>query len=113
MEPRLDEEYRTYYMWVSGNDDYDYKMLRSLRQLVPGLGMTDMAPEIRQRKRAESPGRTAGECFDPSAQQAIHLYTGGICRNVNKLCMVALMEGFVRRKQILDAEHIEHCVEQF
>jgi general secretion pathway protein A len=53
-------------------------------------------------------GRTT-DLFDDDALEAVHRTSGGICRNVNKLCMLALMEGFLRRSVVIDAPLIERC----
>jgi general secretion pathway protein A len=50
--------------------------------------------------------------FDADALAALHRYSGGICRRINKLCMLALIEGFLRRKQTLNAEVVERCAQQ-
>ncbi|RMG20907.1 MAG: AAA family ATPase [Deltaproteobacteria bacterium] len=45
--------------------------------------------------------------FTPEALKAIHRYAGGTPRVLNTLCDNALFEGFVARKEQIDAEMIE------
>jgi general secretion pathway protein A len=54
---------------------------------------------------------TAGrldELFTEPALKAIHEHAGGICRSVNKLAMLSLIEGADRRSSVID-EAIVHA----
>ncbi len=42
------------------------------------------------------------DLFDPGAFQAIHAHSGGVCRNINKLCMLTLLQGVRRNRPVID-----------
>ena len=46
------------------------------------------------------------ELFVPAALAAIHERSGGICRNINKLGMLSLLEGFVHRAPLIEEAHV-------
>ena len=46
-------------------------------------------------------GRMA-ELFTPDALGALHTHSGGICRTLNKLCMLSLIEGATRKAPLVD-----------
>lgn len=53
---------------------------------------------------------TAGrltESFTPGALAAIHGYAGGICRSINKLAMLCMIEGAARRSPAIDEAIVE------
>jgi type II secretory pathway predicted ATPase ExeA len=50
--------------------------------------------------------------FDEAVIPEIHHISGGICRRINKLGMLSLMEGYLRRKPHIDGEIIARCAEQ-
>jgi general secretion pathway protein A len=52
------------------------------------------------------------ELFAPKALEAIHKLSGGVCRQINKICMLALLEGFTQRKALIDEEIINACAGQ-
>ncbi len=74
-------------------------------ELVP-MSESDCAQYVKFRCMVA--GRTSG-LFEDNALGAVHRYSGGVCRNVNKLCMLALMEGFMRRSVVIDVPLIERC----
>ncbi len=50
---------------------------------------------------------TAGrisDLFDPAAFEAAHTHSGGVCRNLNKLCMLTLLQGALQGKSVIDAD---------
>lgn len=47
-------------------------------------------------------GRMA-DLFTPDALEALHTHSGGICRSLNKLCMLSLIEGGTRQQPLVDA----------
>lgn len=47
--------------------------------------------------------------FQPSAVQEIFMYSGGFPRRINVICDHALLTGYVREKQIIDADIIHEC----
>jgi general secretion pathway protein A len=47
------------------------------------------------------------ELFRPSALGLVHAHAGGICRNINKLCMLATLEAFTQRTPQVDDAHVE------
>jgi general secretion pathway protein A len=77
--------------------------------------------------RCELPPMSAGECaqyvkfrvltagraadlFTPGALAAVHAATAGVCRSVNKLCLLALIEGCVRGEAQVGEETVAACV---
>jgi type II secretory pathway predicted ATPase ExeA len=53
-------------------------------------------------------GRIA-ELFTPDALEALQTHSGGICRTLNKLCMLSLIEGCTRRQPSVDAAAVAVC----
>lgn len=51
-------------------------------------------------------GRMA-ELFAPEAFASLHTHSGGICRSLNKLCMLSLIEGAMRQRPMIDAATVE------
>ena len=47
-------------------------------------------------------GRMA-ELFTPAALDALHTHSAGICRSLNKLCMLSLIEGGTHHQPLVDA----------
>ena len=47
-------------------------------------------------------GRMA-DLFTPCALDALHTHSGGICRSLNKLCMLSLIEGATHQQPAVDA----------
>ncbi len=47
-------------------------------------------------------GRMA-DLFAPDAFEPLHTHSGGICRSLNKLCMLSLIEGALRQQPLVDA----------
>jgi len=52
------------------------------------------------------------ELFDRGALEAVHAQAAGICRRINKVCMLSLLEGFLRRRSRIDRGIVEHCAKQ-
>jgi general secretion pathway protein A len=50
--------------------------------------------------------------FSDEAFLAVHRHTEGVCRRINKLCMLALVEGFIRRTGTVDEEIVHRCADQ-
>jgi general secretion pathway protein A len=42
------------------------------------------------------------ELFTPSAIWAMHAHSGGICRSLNKICLLSLVEGVTRQQSLID-----------
>jgi type II secretory pathway predicted ATPase ExeA len=61
------------------------------------------------RYRLQIAGATR-ELFDKAAFEAVHKYSGGIPRLINTICDNALLEGFLRKKEHLDADLIREVV---
>ena len=49
------------------------------------------------------------DLFDAEALAAVHTHSGGVSRSVNKICMLALLEGFLARKQSIDAALVDRA----
>ncbi len=45
-----------------------------------------------------------GELFTPEALLAVHTHSGGICRNINKLCMLTLLRGAQKGSPVIDED---------
>jgi type II secretory pathway predicted ATPase ExeA len=43
------------------------------------------------------------ELFTPDALAVLHTHTGGICRSLNKLAMLSLVEGAIQQQPVVDA----------
>lgn len=49
------------------------------------------------------------DLFDKEALEALHECSHGICRNINKLAMLSLLEGSLRHKPFIDEEIVRQC----
>jgi len=47
------------------------------------------------------------ELFTPVALDALHTHSKGICRTLNKLCMLSLIDGANRQQPLVDADAVE------
>jgi general secretion pathway protein A len=86
-----------------------YDSLRNriyFRAELPGLGPEDCAQYVKFRLMVA--GRM-DELFDAGALALVHESTGGIGRRVNKLCTLSLLEGFLRRRPVIDAGVVAAC----
>jgi type II secretory pathway predicted ATPase ExeA len=54
-------------------------------------------------------GRIA-DLFDPAAFAALHAGSGGISRNLSKLCMLTLLQGAMTGKTKIDEETVSGAV---
>lgn len=52
------------------------------------------------------------DLFAETAFAVVHELSGGVCRRVNKLCTLALIEGFLRRQATLDAAVVRACADR-
>jgi general secretion pathway protein A len=50
--------------------------------------------------------------FEGDALAALHEQSGGICRRINKLGLLALLEGFLRRQPVPDETLIRRCADR-
>jgi general secretion pathway protein A len=90
-------------------DHPSYASLRNrmfLCSLLGAMGPEDTAQYVKFRLMVA--GRVA-ELFDASALTAIHRYSGGVSRSVNKLCMLCLLDGFAKRRRLLNEEVVSRC----
>ena len=51
--------------------------------------------------------------FDASAVAAIHAVAGGVCRRINRICMLALIQAFSEGKPVIDEAIITTCAKDF
>ncbi|OGV44846.1 MAG: hypothetical protein A2X46_17105 [Lentisphaerae bacterium GWF2_57_35] len=89
-----------------------YQSLRSrmyLRSELLPLKKEDCEQYIKFRLLVS--GREA-VLFNGKAVEAIHQASGGICRQINKLCMLALLEAFTQRKSMIDEGIVALCAQQ-
>jgi general secretion pathway protein A len=90
-------------------DHPSYESLRNriyLRGSLPCLGLEDTVQYVKYRLMVAN---RMPELFTPEALAAIHRLSGGICRSINKLAMLSLIEGAVRQLPILDEPLIVSC----
>jgi general secretion pathway protein A len=81
-----------------------YESLRNriyLRSMLAPLTPEDAAQFVKYRLMVV--GR-ATELFTEAAQRALHTHSGGICRTLNKLCMLSLAEGALRQRTSVDED---------
>ena len=81
-----------------------YESLRNriyLRSSIESLTPDDAAQYVKFRLMIV--GRTA-ELFTDASLGALHTHSRGICRSLNKLCMLTLAEGAARQQTTLDAD---------
>ena len=81
-----------------------YESLRNriyLRSVLAPLTAEDAAQYVKFRLMVV--GRTA-ELFTEAALRALHAHARGICRSLNKLCMLSLAEGTARQRAVIDEE---------
>ncbi len=50
--------------------------------------------------------------FDPQAMAALHGFTQGIPRRINRLCDLALLIGFAEERKTIGAEHLESVAQE-
>ncbi len=51
--------------------------------------------------------------FDASAVAAVQKLAGGVCRRINRLCMLALIQAFSENKPVIDEAIIAECARDF
>lgn len=51
--------------------------------------------------------------FDATAVAAIQAVAGGVCRRINRICMLALIQAFTEGKAVVDEEIIATCAQDF
>lgn len=80
-----------------------YESLRNrmyLRSELQPLDLNDATQYVKFRLMVA--GRM-DDLFDEGAFAALHEWSGGVCRRINKLGTLALLDGFLRRQPIVDA----------
>ena len=89
-----------------------YESIRNrmyLRSELPPLSAADCAQYVKFRLLVA--GRDA-DLFDENALSAIALHSGGICRRINKLCMLSLLEAFRQKLTIVGEPVISVCAKE-
>jgi len=87
-----------------------YDSLRNriyLRSELPPLSAEDAAQFIKYRLMTA--GRLT-DLFTPEAIVALHRGSRGIARSLNKLAMLTLVEGGLRRRPAIDETIVEKCI---
>jgi general secretion pathway protein A len=74
--------------------------------LLGSMGAADTAQYVKFRLMVA--GRLA-DLFDADALAAVHRHSGGVGRNINKLCMLCLLHGFAKRLARLDEPLVTRC----
>jgi general secretion pathway protein A len=77
--------------------------------LVPAFSAEETAAYITHRLQAA--GRS-NDLFDASAAEAVHAFTHGTPRRINRLCDLALLVGYAQERQSITAEHVEAVAEE-
>lgn len=86
-----------------------YESLRNriyIRGALQPLTQVDAAQYIKYRLIVA--GRMT-ELFTPDAIWALHEHSGGICRSLNKLCLLSLVEGAMRKEPLISKEIVAIC----
>lgn len=84
-------------------DNPSYDSLRGriyLRVELLPLSVQDCAQYIKFRLLVAG---GSGEIFDATALSALHYCSGGTCRNINKLCYLSLLQGYIEKKPAIDS----------
>jgi general secretion pathway protein A len=90
-------------------DHPSYESLRNriyMRGSLSPLSSEDTTQYVKYRLMIAS---RLAETYTPEALAAIHRHSGGICRSINKLCMLSLIEGAMRRQALIDEPLIVSC----
>ena len=86
-----------------------YESLRNriyMRGSLAPLSVEDTAQYVKYRLMIAN---CLAEIYTPEALAAIHRYSGGICRSVNKLAMLSLIEGAIRQTPLIDEPLVTAC----
>jgi len=90
-------------------DHPSYESLRNriyMRGSLPPLNVEDTAQYVKYRLMIAN---RLAEIYTPQALAAIHRRSAGICRSINKLCMLSLIEGASRQQTLIDESLIISC----
>jgi general secretion pathway protein A len=77
-----------------------------VRSKLAPLTQVDAAQYVKYRLMVA--GRMT-DLFTPSAIWAVHGHSGGICRSVNKLCLLSLVEAVTRQQSTIDDSIVNAC----
>ena len=86
-----------------------YESLRNriyMRALLKPLRADEVGQYVKFRLMVA--GRMA-ELFTTLALAELHAHSGGICRSLNKLCMLSLIEGAAQQQPVIDAAIVASC----
>jgi general secretion pathway protein A len=89
-----------------------YESLRNriyMRGALPPLSVEDTAQYVKYRLMIAN---RLADVYTPEALAAIHRLSEGICRSINKLCMLSLIEGAIRQQPLIDEPVIVRCAER-
>lgn len=89
-----------------------YESLRNRMYLRSELRPMDLNDTTQYIKFRLLIANRMDDLFDEGAFAAVHELSGGVCRRVNKLCTLALIEGFLRRQPTLDAAVVRACADR-
>jgi general secretion pathway protein A len=90
-------------------DHPSYESLRNriyMRGTLSPLSAEDTAQYVKYRLMIAN---RLAEIYTPEALAAIHRLSGGVCRSINKLSMLSLIEGAVRQQPVIDEPLIVSC----
>jgi general secretion pathway protein A len=90
-------------------DHPSYESLRNriyMRGKVAPLAADDAAQYVKYRLMV---GGLLTELYTPAALAAMHAHSGGICRTLNKLGLLSLIEGAAQQLSSIDADIIARC----
>jgi type II secretory pathway predicted ATPase ExeA len=77
-----------------------------MRGSLPPLSVEDTAQYVKYRLMIAN---RLADIYSPEALAAIHRLSGGICRSINKLAMLSLIEGAIRQQPVIDEPTIVSC----
>jgi type II secretory pathway predicted ATPase ExeA len=90
-------------------DHPSYDSLRNriyMRGSLSPLSVEDTSQYVKYRLMIAN---RLAEIYTPEALAAIHRHSEGICRSINKLCMLSLIEGAFRQQTLIDEPLIASC----
>lgn len=86
-----------------------YESLRNriyLRSTLAPLSLEDATQYVKYRLMV---GGRMTDLFTPEAIGALHQHSGGICRTLNKLCLLCMVEGVGRQQEMIGEETVTTC----
>lgn len=83
-----------------------YDSLRSRMYMRAELGPLNEAECVQYMQYRLLVAGRMEELFQPAALAAVYAHSGGICRNINKLGMLSLLEAFFQHSPLIEETHV-------